>query len=338
MRKYTSPSPFFTNDIPVLTGKVAIVTGANCGIGLETARELARKGADVILTARSKSKGDAAVAEIKASVARQLTFEPKVRYLQLDLASLNSIEEFSANFLKLGLPLHMLILNAGVMKSPGAQYIGQEMTYGYDTTADGFEMHIGVNHIGHHYLTSLLTHKLKSSAPARVVSVSSGAEEGSYEGGFRFDLWTQRGDDYEDGKAYAQSKLANALFARELAKRLDGTGVTAYSCHPGVIQTELTRYMTEFLAEQSKKKGPIYAAMDAGMQALFQLALFSTADGALTQLHLATSPDLPVNGGFYHPIGQLAHLSHKAGADDKLPSLLWTKTEEAILAALKSSM
>jgi NAD(P)-dependent dehydrogenase (short-subunit alcohol dehydrogenase family) len=117
------------------------------------------------------------------------------------------------------------MLNAGVMKSPGADYVGKEMRYGFEKTADGFEMHIGTNHIGHFYLTQLLTDTLRASAPARVVVTSSAAEKGAFKQGMRFDLWRTDSmpSEYEDGLAYGQSKLANLLFAKELARRLQGT-------------------------------------------------------------------------------------------------------------------
>eukprot|EP00854_Cymbomonas_tetramitiformis_P010138 gene10138-11995_t len=330
VRKYTSPEPFTVADIPDMTGKVCIVTGANTGIGKETARELARNNAHVIVAARSVSKGKSAVEEIVQSLAGDLDSYPKVQFLQLDLGSLSSVDDFAAAFLALNLPLHLLVLNAGIMKSPGASFVGQEMTYGFEMTTDGFETHMGVNHIGHFHLTSLLKEVLIASAPARIVSVSSAAEAAAYDEGMRFDLWTQRGDDYEDGKAYGQSKLANVLFARELAARLAGTGVTAYSCHPGVIKTELARYMNDYLTEEARKKGQVAMVLGDVFMQLYGLAMFTQADGALTQLHLATSSKPLVNGEFYHPIAQLTEPVHPQARNATLQTLLWAKTEEAI--------
>jgi len=133
----------------------------------------------------------AAVEEIKFSTEadQPVGRVPRITFMQLDLASLESIEKFVKNFLSIRQPLHMLVLNAGIMKSPGSLAVGQEMTYGYETTLDGFERHIGVNHIGHFYLTKLLMHTLEHSAPSRVISVSSSAEMSSYPAGIRFDLW-----------------------------------------------------------------------------------------------------------------------------------------------------
>ena len=219
------------------------------------------------------------------------------------------------------------------MKSPGAAFVGQDMTYGFETTKDGFELHIGVNHIGHFYLTQLLREKLVASAPSRVVSVSSVAEMASYQPeGVRFDMWNvdKQPVDYEDGAAYGQSKLANLLFTKELAKRLNDTGVTAYSCHPGVIQTELSRYV---IAEaESKQKGWFDVALDTALMSFFNTALFAAPDGALTQLHLDTAdPSTLVNGGFYHPIGKFVETpTHPQASNETLPSILWTETERMI--------
>uniref|UniRef100_A0A7S4HIJ7 Oxidoreductase n=1 Tax=Odontella aurita TaxID=265563 RepID=A0A7S4HIJ7_9STRA len=229
------------------------------------------------------------------------------------------------------------------MKSPGAQYVGKNLTYGFDVTADGFESHIGVNHIGHFYLTKLLTKKLKESAPSRVIAVSSGAEEGSYPGGIRPDLWRPENgimnDDYEDGMAYGQSKLANLLFAREFASRMEGTGVSAYSCHPGIVVSELSRYMEDRFERDVSEMGMAekvgVRAINAAIGTLFGMAQFSTADGALTQLQLETAhaSDLK-NGGFYHPIGRVVESSHPDGNDAQLQKTLWEETEMAIKKAL----
>jgi NAD(P)-dependent dehydrogenase (short-subunit alcohol dehydrogenase family) len=318
-RLYTSTllygAPKFTaSDIPDLTGKVAVVTGGNTGIGKETARALANKGAHVIITSRSASKGDAAVEDIKSTVPAGSIVES----MQLDLASLRSIEEFSRQFLAKKLPLHVLVNNAGVMKSPGSIWVGQELTYGFELTEDGFEAHIGTNHVGHFHLTSLLEEKLVSSAPSRVVTLSSSSEMLSYEGGIVYDQW--RSDkNYEDGAAYGQSKLANVLFAKKLAQRLEGKGVLSYSAHPGVVKSELSRYMEAEMGMNSIIKG------------IFGSILFETADGALNSLYLATvEPADDHNGGFFYPVATFMESKHPKGATMEMADELWVKTEEAI--------
>ena len=313
-RKYTSPNPFTINDIPDLSGKVAIVTGSNTGIGYESALEMARAGAHVIVAARNESKGRAAVALIIDEVGPGT----KAQFLQLDLSSLQSVEKFASAFLDLNLPLNILINNAGVMMSPGFIYVGKRLDYGYGLTTDGFENHIGINHIAHFLLTQLLTPKLIESAPSRVVNVASSSEMFSYPEGIVYDNWRAKGS-YEDGAAYGQSKLANILFSHELAKRLEGTGVASYSCHPGVIKSELPRYMHAELQ------------MPSFLLKIFDSVLFETKDGALNQLYLATSKKLPANnGGYFVPIGTESKAQHRRGGDTQLSVELWEKTDAAI--------
>jgi retinol dehydrogenase-12 len=342
--KYTSPRPIFTaSAIQSLTGQVAVVTGSNTGIGYHTALEMARNGATVIVAARNSKKGKAAVSKIQ----QQLPTSPsnvddeRVSFMPLDLSSLASVKAFASDFKKLGIPLHTLVLNAGVMKSPGSEFIGKNLTYGFDTTVDGFEMHIGVNHIGHFYLTRLLQDTLIKSAPSRVVSVSSLAEMGAYQpDGIRFNTWRPSPtndipSDYEDGLAYGQSKLANILFARELASRLNGTGVTSYSCHPGVIISELGRYMEAEMIEAANAQGLFATFLSNFVGQFFQLSFFKTEDGALTQLHLATADERTlVNGAFYHPIGRLmGNGKHPQGGNETLQKVMWTESEHMIMQA-----
>lgn len=316
-------APYFREKhISDLSHVTAIVTGGNTGIGKETARALAAKGAHVVLTSRSVDKGEKAVAEIRSVIA-DADGGGKIEAMQLDLASLDSVKAFAEKFTSRNLPLNLLINNAGVMKSPGAMFVGQEMSYGFEKTQDGFESHIGVNHIGHHYLTTLLLPTLKAAAPSRVVTLSSASEEGSYPEGIAYDLWRgEKTDRYEDGRAYGQSKRANILFTKKLAALLEGTGVTAYAAHPGVVKSELDRHMMGELS------------LPAPMAHLFNTAILDTADGALTTLFVATS-DAAVNGGFYHPIAVRAEVKHKLGATSAQADELWAKTEEMIGVALK---
>jgi retinol dehydrogenase-12 len=238
------------------------------------------------------------------------------------------------------------------MKSPGNEFVGRNFHYGFETSVDGFESHIGVNHIGHFYLTQLLVPVLQRSAPARVVAVSSLVERASFPEGLRFETWkptitaaTTSSNtsytalevpmDYEDGVAYAQSKLANLLFARELAARLEGTGVTTYSCHPGVIKSELTRYMAAAMEDELKDAGWLQRKIQMALGGFFELAMMEVADGALTQLHLATAnaSDL-VNGGNYHPIGRyMGDHTHPQASNETLQKLLWTESERLIAEA-----
>ena len=330
-RKYTSPVHF--DKTIDLTGKVAIVTGGNAGIGFHTALQLAHQGAHVIATSRSLSRGKDALERMQYELGEEK--KGNVQFLPLDLASLDSVQEFAREFRQLELPLHILVLNAGVMKSPGAAFVGQAMNYGFETTRDGFEQHIGVNHVAHAYLTKLLEEPLQKSAPSRVVFVSSVAEVNAYPAGMVFSDWVPTNErmpaSYEDGAAYGQSKLANLLYANELASRWNGTGVTAYSLHPGVIRTELTRYMEPVLQEQLQSTPLWLRPVHYLLVGLFSSAMMSPPDGALTQLYLATAPEPDLeSGAFYHPVGKKVTAQHAQANNRELQMLLWEETEKAI--------
>ncbi|XP_055364449.1 retinol dehydrogenase 12, like isoform X2 [Betta splendens] len=211
--------------------------------------------------------------------------------MKLDLADSKSIREFAEAINKVEPKLNILINNAGVMVCP------------YGKTADGFEMQIGVNHFGHFLLTYLLIDLIKKSAPARIVTVSSMAH--SYGSINLEDINSEKG--YDKGKAYGQSKLANVLFTRSLAKRLEDTGVTTYSLHPGVVQTDLWRHLN----------GP--------QQFLWKLATPFTKNstqGAQTTIYCAVEPSLEKESGGYYSDCAPASCS-SAGKDDNLAQKLW---------------
>lgn len=231
---------------------------------------------------------------------------------------------------------HQIIL----FLSPGAQFIGQELQAGFDTTKEGFEYHIGVNHIGHAYLTKLLLDDLKKTAAkkktsgARIVSVSSMAEGGAPDDGFMFKDWNPidgtMPNNYEDGVAYGQSKLANYIYAKELSLQLNETGVSVYSCHPGVIKSDLSRYMEKELNKQTEKQGEVVKFLSRLASMAFESTMMDVQTGAMTQLHLATAEqESLVNGAFYHPIGRLVEPSHPLSEDDALRKRLWIETERA---------
>ena len=212
-----------------LDGKTVIITGANTGIGLETAVDLAKRNARVILACRSVERGETAVVEV-----RKRSGNNNVVFVQLDLASLDSVRKFSTRVLEDEPRIDILINNAGVMAIPKRTL-----------TQDGFEMQFGTNHLGHFLLTNLLLDCIKEAPSARIVNVSS---RGSERGILALDNLNSE-KSYSQWAAYEASKLANVLFTRSLAKRLEGTGVTANVLHPGVIVTELTRNMNIFLVQ-----------------------------------------------------------------------------------------
>ncbi|XP_019855897.1 PREDICTED: retinol dehydrogenase 12-like [Amphimedon queenslandica] len=206
-----------------LDGKTAIVTGANSGIGKETAIDLAKRGARVIVACRDEKRGSDAVRDIKAASKSE-----EVILKKLDLASIASIRQFSEEILQEESHIDTLINNA-------ATVVGS-----HQLTEDGFEMQFGTNHLGPFLLTNLLLDRIKESAPSRIITVSSNA---SYRGSLNFDDMMWANCKYIPFSAYARSKLANIMFSRELAKRLEGTGVSTYSLHPGVIRTNIANYL-----------------------------------------------------------------------------------------------
>jgi NAD(P)-dependent dehydrogenase (short-subunit alcohol dehydrogenase family) len=260
--------------IPNLSGKTVIVTGANSGIGYEAARQLARKGAHTILACRSIERGDAAAQGIRAA-----TPGASVEAMPLDLASLESIRGFADQFCRRGQPLHLLCNNAGVTGIP------------YQTTADGFEMQFGTNHLGHFALTGLLLAPLLAADGARVVTVSSVSHWLS--GPIRFDDLNWERERYRKWIAYAQSKHANLLFAFELQRRAEMTTVNLMSVgtHPGVTATNL-------LPSAARLNGS--ATQESLMRLSNRLFAQSASRGALTTLYAATAPEIR-GGDFVGP-------------------------------------
>jgi NAD(P)-dependent dehydrogenase (short-subunit alcohol dehydrogenase family) len=255
-------------------GKVALVTGANSGLGFYTAKGLAAKGAEVIMACRSLDKGEAALNKIKTEMP-----EASLVLKRLDLADLKSVHQFAEEVKAAYNRLDLLINNAGLMAIP------------YRKTADGFEMQFGVNHLGHFALTGLLIDLVKKTPGSRIVNVSSNAH---YMGEIRFeDLhWEKR---YNRWRAYGMSKLANLMFTMELQERLqkNGNNVMVLAAHPGYADSNLI------------EKGPEMA----GARMMVRLgrvanSIFaqSTEMGALPTLYAATNPDVEP-GGYYGPKG-----------------------------------
>jgi NAD(P)-dependent dehydrogenase (short-subunit alcohol dehydrogenase family) len=244
-----------------LAGRVALVTGANTGIGLVTARELAARGARVFVACRSAERAKPAVDAIFHETGE------RVEALPLDLSDFTSVRAAAKAFLETGTPLHLLINNAGIA---GVRGVSQS----------GFEVAFGVNHMGHFLLTQLLLGRLEQSAPARVVTVASKAHYDARE--IRWEALKQPTRTFTGVPEYAVSKLANVLFSAALAKRLEGTGVSTYSLHPGVIASDIWR------------------AVPWPIRPLLKLRMISTEEGAKTTLYCATSPDVAAHSGLYY--------------------------------------
>jgi NAD(P)-dependent dehydrogenase (short-subunit alcohol dehydrogenase family) len=297
-------------DIPDLSGKRAIVTGASDGMGVGIAARLAKAGAEVILPVRNRRKGEAAVASIRDA-------DPcsNVALRELDLSSLESVAAFSASLVEEGRPIHILINNAGVMTPPARQ-----------TTADGFELQFGTNHLGHFALVGRLL-PLLSAGTARVTSQISVAANS---GAINWDdpNWERS---YDGMKAYSQSKIAFGLFGLELDRlsQVNGWGITSNLSHPGVAPTNLLAARPELGRDRDTSGRRIIRALsDRG------ILLGTVQSAGLPAIYAATSSSAR-RGAFYGPSGP-GHLGG-APAEQKLYSRLrstddaqriWTLSEQ----------
>jgi len=252
-----------------LEGRSALITGASGGLGAETARALAARGAAVTLTARDVEKGEAIAAAIRES-----TGNANIGLGEMDLTSPDSVRSFAKGWLASHDSLNLLINNAGIMACP------------LERTAKGWELQLATNHLGHFLLTALLAPALVAGAPARVVNLSSG---GHRFGGVDFDDLHYERRDYDKWQAYGQSKSANVLFTVELDRRLQAKGVRSFAVHPGVIMTELARHLTPDDIKDLMDRVP----GDDGM-------VFKPVEaGAATSCWAATAPELADRGGIY---------------------------------------
>jgi NAD(P)-dependent dehydrogenase (short-subunit alcohol dehydrogenase family) len=281
-----------------IRGKVVVVTGGNTGIGLATAEELCRRGARVTITARDGAKGAAAVEAITGRVPGA-----EVECRLLDLTSRASIEELAAGLLAEKPRLDVLVHNAGLILSDRREVEG------------GIEATFMTNHLGPFLLTELLRERLVESAPARVVVVASDAHRRMFRGLDFDDLQAARS--YSGERVYSASKLANIHFARELARRLEGTGVTVNSLHPGVVATDFAR------------DGDARGAW-AFFFRWFRPFLRTPEKGARTTVHLACEPSLSGTTGAYFANCRPARPS-SAARDDVAARRLW-EASEALLA------
>jgi NAD(P)-dependent dehydrogenase (short-subunit alcohol dehydrogenase family) len=275
------------NDMPELSGRVFIVTGANSGIGFEAALSLAKKHATVVLACRNLEKGKAALERI-----REAAPDGKVELERIDLGELASIRAFAEKFSREHTRLDVLVNNAGIMAIPRR------------TTRDGFEMQIGTNHLGHFALTGLLLGRLAENGASRVVTVSSLAHAlGRFGALDEADLMLEQ--TYAKWSAYGRSKLANLLFAYELQRRLEPRfpNVISVACHPGYAATNLQAVGPEMTDSAVSK-----AVMTVGNLLFAQ----SAAAGALPTLYASTARDVR-GGDFIGPSGAF----HIAGAPNK---------------------
>ncbi len=300
-------SPWTPARIPDLHHKIAVVTGANSGLGYHTALELARHGAHVILACRGREKTEAAMQGIRSAVP-----DARLEFMRLDLADLNAIAGFALDFKTRHPQLDILHNNAGVMALPLVR------------TQQDFEMQIGTNHLGHFALTGQLLDVLQATPGARVISTSSMAH--TWTRGMDLDDLNWRSKRYRKWDAYGKSKLANLLFAYELQRRLtrNGSHLISVAAHPGYAATNL------------QTTGPDMARSAIGrvlMQAGNALLAQPAGMGACPQLYAATMPD--VQGGEFYGPGGLAGMrgypvrarSNRASRDEEVARRLWALSE-----------
>jgi len=272
-----------------LSGRVALVTGANTGIGRVTARELAREGAHVFIACRSAERARDVLEEIGA-----LPDSGPVDFLPLDLGDFASIRACADTFLARDLPLHLLINNAGLAGARGM-------------TASGFELAFGTNHIGHFLLTRLLEARIRQSAPARIVTVASRAHVRAT--GLDWQALRETTRSRTGLAEYSNSKLANVLFSAELSRHLAGSGVTTYALHPGVVASDVWR------------------SVPWPLRSLIKLGMISNEQGAATTLHCATAAATARESGMYYDKCRVKTPSAMA-QDHALAAELWRRSLE----------
>lgn len=283
-----------------MQGKVVVITGANTGVGLETAVGVAAQGATTVLACRNPAKAEAAAHEVT-----QRTWNDDVHVVALDLADLASVRKAADDILSRWDRLDVLDNNAG-----GTWTQRQE-------TAQGLEYTIGVCHIAHFYLTRLLLPRLQASAPSRVINVTSVGHHAAFKG-MRFDdLQSEHG--YDGMEVYCRAKLANVLFTRELARRTTGTGLTANAAHPGWVRSRFGM------------DGDTTGRSAFGFRAMrpFQI---SPRTGAKTSVYLASSPEVATRTGEYWVRSKPGHMG-KHARDDAAALRLWDESEQILATA-----
>lgn len=278
-----------------LNGRVFLITGANTGIGYTTAKSLAQRGAHVVITCRTMEKAAPVVDDLK-----KLSGNDQIEALAMDLGSLKDVRRAALEFRERKLPLHVLINNAGLAGTGGL-------------TSDGLELVVGVNHVGPYLFTRLLEPVLRSSTPARIVNVASEAHYNAK----RVD-WSAIKSKTKTTTTldeYAQSKLANVLFTKELARRWADSGITTYALHPGVVATDVWR------------------GVPAVLRWLPKLFMLTPEQGAATTLHCATDAGVAAHTGRYYD-KSAEKRPNRAADDEALAKELWEQSEALVAAYL----
>lgn len=272
-----------------LAEKTFVITGANTGIGRDTAFALARRGARVVLACRSREKTEPVLEQIRREAPSAAT-----GFVPLDLSDLASVRRAAEQLLAEERRIDVLVNNAGLAGQRGL-------------TKDGFELHFGVNHLGHYLLTRLLLGRIEASAPARVVTVASRAHARCR--GIDFEAVRRPTKTVSGMKEYGVSKLANVLFSRELSRRVPSERVSTYALHPGVIASDIWR----------RAPWPV--------RPLMKVFMGSTEEGAKTSLHCATAPELAGRSGLYWD-DCAERRPNRAALDEALARELWERSAE----------
>jgi NAD(P)-dependent dehydrogenase (short-subunit alcohol dehydrogenase family) len=277
-----------------LAGKTFIITGANSGIGKITARELARRGGHVLLACRSEAKTSPVIEEIKRE-----TGSDKVEFIALDLSDLESVRRCAKELLARDLPIHALINNAGF----AAGLLGQR-----GTTKEGFELTFGTNHLGHYLFTRLLLPRIQRTPGSRIVNVASASHYRAKK--IDWDALRKPTRSRTGLPEYSVSKLSNVLFTKELARLLDGSGVTTYAVHPGVVATDAWR------------------GVPAPIRWVMKKFMISPEEGAHSMIHCATDPQLATETGRYYDFDGKERKPGRLARDEQLARELWSKSAE----------
>jgi NAD(P)-dependent dehydrogenase (short-subunit alcohol dehydrogenase family) len=275
---------------PDLAGKTYVITGANTGIGKTTALELARRGAHIILACRSEAKTLPVIEEIRRGMANA-----HVEFVELDLADLASVRRCAEQLNARQIQIHGLVNNAGLAGHRG-------------TTKDGFEVQFGTNHLGHYLFTRLLLPRLEASGPARIVNVASHSHYAVKK--IEWDALRRPTRSRTGYPEYEVSKLANVLFTAELARRLDGTHVTTYAIHPGVVATDVWRRLPRPLAWLIKR------------------FMATPEQGARSSIKAATAPELSAETGHYYDQHGSPKRPSRLAGDEQLARELWARSAE----------
>ncbi|KAG0367499.1 hypothetical protein BGX24_003201 [Mortierella sp. AD032] len=304
-KTYFTPRRYSYDKIPDQTGKIAIVTGANSGLGYATMVGLAGHGAHVFLACRSKDRALAAIERAKKEIKEKYpqAATPKLEFLELDLNDMNKCKQASKEFLDKDLPLHLLVNNSGIIMTPFA------------LSANSIEQQFAVNHMGHFIFTMALLDRIKESQSSRIVILSSFAHEGSTKGGIDFDTLNEEKKS-DTVTRYGRSKLANVLFAKALAR------LYVNIVHPGYVATEWASHSQDsrstFMTKLFEKLNKVFA--------------MTPEVGALTQLYVATSPEIVdknIRGRYFIPIAYEIQTS-AYGQDEQLQEKLWSFTEKLV--------